>query len=90
MITEEQLQAVGRGCGRHATPPIDERERQLWGLVEILSFRCYAHDDASISKGMAQEYLLAFKDELRAMTCDPPSYTEIFLGVLDFLNEGAQ
>ena len=92
-LTQEILDAVAEGAGsRHrsvSAAPSDRRSRELWGLVEILDWHCFDYGDApcGLSQEEVQAYLLAHRQELLDLECEPPSYLGLANGILDFLAE---
>lgn len=86
-LTHEQVELVGLECGRHGNPPEGERERQLWGLIEILDFQCDEYGDApeGVKGGAIREYLKEHRNEIAALTCEPPSFLGLVAGILNFL-----
>ena len=89
MLTSKQLRDIAANCGQHELlgnpPPKRRRERELWGLIEILDFDCEEFGHCSITAEQAREYLLAHREEVLALKCAPPSCMGLACGVLYFL-----
>jgi len=72
--------------------PENGDERLVYGLLEILDFKCLEHGcyAGGITEDEVKGFLLNHKEEVRDMNIDPPSFLGIVTGVFDFLKEGEE
>jgi len=90
-VKQALLEMIGERAGHHtmsaggSTPPTDPRERQLFGLLEILNFGCIESGCiVGISEKQIKRYLLAHKAEVLKLP-EPPTYMGLLCGTFNFL-----
>ena len=75
-ISNEILEVVRERAGIHASNPVpeDARQRVLFGLLEILDFKCVENGDfVAATNDEIRAYLRANLDEVLKLP-EPPSY----------------